>query len=440
MAHERMDRLLGEVYEFRSGLSKPASEFGSGHPFLTFKDVFYNYFVPDTLGDLVNSTDADRDAGDVKRGDVFLTRTSETMEELGMSCVALRDVPFSTFNGFSKRLRPKPGSPIVPEYAGYFFRSPQFRREVTAMSSMSTRSSLNNDILGRLRITLPDVVTQAAIGATLKSLDDKIKQNRETAQALEHLARAIFQAWFVDFEPVKAKAAGATSFPSMPQPVFDALPTRVVDSDIGPVPEGWEVGVVADLCDHISSGGTPGRMNSRFWAGGTIDWFKTGELHDGPLLESLEQITKDGLDNSSCKIWPVGTVLFALYASPTVGRLGVLTRPGASNQAAAGLIARSEVGTPYLMHALLEARTYLQRVAVGSAQQNINQAVLKSHALIVPPSLLTTAYSSAMVPLLALQVALAREGKQLATMRDYLLPKLLSGEMQIYSFALEETT
>ena len=83
---------------------------------------------------------------------------------------------------------------------------------------------------------------QRAIAAVLCALDDKIEQNRRTAQALERLARAIFRAWFVDFEPVKAKAAGATSFPSMPQPVFDALPTRFVESEIGPVPEGWEVG------------------------------------------------------------------------------------------------------------------------------------------------------------------------------------------------------
>ena len=73
------------------------------------------------------------------------------------------------------------------------------------------------------------------------ALDEKIEQNQRTARALERLARAIFRAWFVDFEPVKAKAAGAASFSSMPQPVFDALPTRFVDSDIGPMPEGWEV-------------------------------------------------------------------------------------------------------------------------------------------------------------------------------------------------------
>ena len=88
---------------------------------------------------------------------------------------------------------------------------------------------------------------QRAIAGVLGALDDKIEQNRRTARALERLARAIFRAWFVDFEPVKAKAAGATAFPSMPQPVFDALPTRFVDSEIGPVPEGWEVSALDEL-------------------------------------------------------------------------------------------------------------------------------------------------------------------------------------------------
>ena len=95
---------------------------------------------------------------------------------------------------------------------------------------------------------LPQLDEQRAIAGVLGALDDKIEQNRRTARALERLARAIFRAWFVDFEPVKAKAAGATAFPSMPQPIFDALPTRFVDSDIGPVPEGWEV---KDAVEHL---------------------------------------------------------------------------------------------------------------------------------------------------------------------------------------------
>src|SRR5437879_1334928 len=154
---------LSELYEFGSGLSKPRSEFGFGYGFLSFKDVFENYFVPDRLTQLVNSTEKEREFCSIRRGDVFLTRTSETMDELGMSCVALKDYPGATFNGFTKRLRPKPSTSIVPEYAGYYFRSPRFRRDVTAMSSLSTRASLNNEMLERLSIIVPPTSVQRSI-------------------------------------------------------------------------------------------------------------------------------------------------------------------------------------------------------------------------------------------------------------------------------------
>ena len=93
---------------------------------------------------------------------------------------------------------------------------------------------------------------QRTIEELFDALDDKVEQNRRTARALERLAQAIFRAWFVDFEPVKAKAAGATSFPSMPQAVFDALPTRFVDSKIGPLPEGWELKPLARIATFVN--------------------------------------------------------------------------------------------------------------------------------------------------------------------------------------------
>jgi type I restriction enzyme S subunit len=154
---------LDQLYDFSSGLSKPRAEFGFGRGFLSFKDVFYNYFVPAELSELVNSTEKEQDSCSVKRGDVFLTRTSETIDELGMSCVALKDYPSATFNGFTKRLRPKDDTDVVPEYAGYYFRSPRFRAEVNALSNLSTRASLNNEMLGRLKIVLPNVQEQTTI-------------------------------------------------------------------------------------------------------------------------------------------------------------------------------------------------------------------------------------------------------------------------------------
>ena len=205
---------LTDIYEISSGLSKPADQFGTGFPFLSFKDVFGNYFVPSELSQLVESNKKEQARCSVIRGDVFLTRTSETMHELGMSSVALKDYPQATFNGFTKRLRQKSDSSheVLPEYVGYYFRSPKFRQGMLAFSTMSTRASLNNEMIGRLTIDLPPIEVQTSIASILKCLDDKIKLNRQTNQTLEQIAQAIFKSWFVDFDPVRAKLAAREAF------------------------------------------------------------------------------------------------------------------------------------------------------------------------------------------------------------------------------------
>lgn len=182
---------LTDVYEIRSGLSKPRSEFGFGHGFLTFMDVLNNTFVPHTLTALVNSTDKERELCSVKRGDVFLTRTSETQEDLGMSCVALDDHPEATFNGFTKRLRPKAASYPSPEYAGYYFRSAKFRRDVTAMSSLSTRASLNNQMLSKLTIVLPPKSIGDRYGFQVSSMVKQIQSNHGQSETLAALRDAL---------------------------------------------------------------------------------------------------------------------------------------------------------------------------------------------------------------------------------------------------------
>lgn len=189
---------LDQVYDFGSGLSKSADQFGFGYGFVGFKDVFYNFFLPDKLTQLVNSTTKDRETCSVRAGDVFLTRTSETQEELGMSSVALKDYPDATFNGFTKRLRPKGEIVVVPEFAAYYFRSPVFRRTVTSMSSITTRASLNNTMLSALTIQLPDVAEQQAIGACLKSLDAKVDLLHRQNKTLEAMAETLFRQWFVE--------------------------------------------------------------------------------------------------------------------------------------------------------------------------------------------------------------------------------------------------
>ena len=231
---------LDEVYTITNGLSKKRDEFGFGYEFLAFTDVFNNYFIPNTLSNLVNSTEKEREKCSIKRGDVFLTRTSEKLDELGRSCVALKDYPNATFNGFTKRLRPIGNVEILPEYVGYYFRSPKFRNAVTSMSSMTTRASLNNDMISVLTITVPPLEEQEKIANILSSLDDKIELNNDINKTLEEMAQAIFKRWFVDFE-----------FPNADGKPYKSSGGEMVESDLGMIPKGWEVGTLKDLLDNI---------------------------------------------------------------------------------------------------------------------------------------------------------------------------------------------
>lgn len=188
-----------ELYVSSSGLSKASDQFGYGFPFLSYKDVFNNYYAPEKLNTLVNSIEKDRQKCSVKRGDVFLTRTSETTDELGMSCVALKDYENATFNGFTKRLRPLTEE-IVPEYAAYFFRSSYFRAQCQSLASLITRASLNDGMIRRFKIRFPkEKKCQEKIGKILLTYDSLIENNTKRIRLLEKMAENLYKEWFVRF-------------------------------------------------------------------------------------------------------------------------------------------------------------------------------------------------------------------------------------------------
>nr|WP_321496360.1 restriction endonuclease subunit S [uncultured Methanolobus sp.] len=340
------------------------------------------------------------------------------------------------FSGRCLRIRPNQ-TIIDPGYLSYFFGLPSFKEHIRAIAVGATMPSLNTKILSDVVIYYPKLSEQRTIAHILSTLDNKIECNRRINETLENIAQTIFKSWFVDFNPVRSRAEGQDT--GLPEEIAELFPDSFDETEFGKIPTGWKIGTIESICESITSGGTPSRKNPLFWVNGTIPWFKTGELLDGPLIKSDEHITDAALDGSSCKLWPAGTILFALYASPTVGRLGVLTGPGTSNQAAAGLIAKSEYGVPFLRRLLLEARANLQTIAVGAAQQNINQRVLKSYRTVIPQAAVAAAYSQIISSLDEKQVILSKENHCLSKMRDELLPRLVSGELSVERMGMVES-
>jgi type I restriction enzyme, S subunit len=406
MAGEWKAVSLGELYEFSSGLSKPRSAFGSGYPFLGFKDVFYNSSVPAQLTELVESTEQERIRCSIVRGDVFVTRTSETMDELGMSCVALHDVPNATFNGFTKRLRPKVANTIIPEYARYYFRSPRFRNAVTAMSSLSTRASLNNEMLTRLSLVLPPLKEQEAMGHILGTLDDKIELNRRMSETLEEMARALFKSWFVDFDPVRAKAEGRD--PGLPQHIADLFPSRLVTSEIGDIPEGWCVRKLGDLVELAY--GKALKAESRrdggipvYGSNGRVGW------HDHRLVAG-PGIVVGRKGNPGVVVWvptdffPIDTTFYVL--------------PKMESQC-----------LEFLFYALQLHR--LASLSADSAVPGLNRNLVYMSDQLLPPPRLVAEFGRIVGGLFRRVHACSMESLTLTALRDTLLPKLISGAVRV---------
>ncbi|MBO9879469.1 restriction endonuclease subunit S [Xanthomonas sp. D-99] len=395
---------LAGVYEFSSGLSKPRSEFGSGFPFLSFKDVFYNSAVPTELSELVNSTAQERNRCSVKRGDVFLTRTSETLNELGMSSVALTDIPCATFNGFTKRLRPKQEQVIAPEFARYFFRSGKFRSAVRAMSSMSTRASLNNEMLERLTISFPSFEEQTEIGGILCALDDKIRINRRMNQTLEAMASALFKSWFVDFDGVPQE--------------------EMQESELGLIPKGWRAASLDSIAHYLN-----GLALQKFPPESEVEFLpviKIAQLRAGHAQNADKASTR----LKSEYIVQDGDVLFSWSGTLEVdvwtgGR-------GALNQHLFK-VTSTEVPKWFYYFATRQHLPNFRTIAAGKATTmgHIQRKHLADAKVAVPPTDAMSEFDHTIAPLFEQIINNALQSRTLAQQRDILLPKLISGEFRV---------
>lgn len=290
---------------------------------------------------------------------------------------------------------------------------------------------LRTEVVQAMDVLLPPPEEQRAIAAVLGSLDDKIEQNRRTARALERLARAIFRAWFVDFEPVKSKAAGATSFPSMPQAVFDALPTTFTDSDLGPVPEGWEVQPIGDVVS-VKGGGTPSTKNADYWDGGVHCWATPKDmsrLAHPILLDTERRITDAGLACISSGLLPAGTVLLSSRAP--VGYLALAAVPTAINQGFIAMVCDGPLPSCFVLNWCFESLDAIKARASGTTFPEISKSNFRPMLVVVPPLEVVEAFRALADPLYESVTATQRETGRSVSLRDYLLPQLLNGQVPV---------
>ena len=295
-------------------------------------------------------------------------------------------------------------------YLKYYFLSNVGHQRLKARETGTTVTGIKQSELREVIIDVPPYEIQVRISNILKSLDDKIENNRKINVNLEQQAQALFKSWFVDFEPFKNG--------------------EFIESELGMIPKGWRVERVENLALKMASGGTPKSLNKDYYSG-DIKWFSTKELKDCFLFDSEKHISEDALNNSSAKMFPEGTVLMAIYAAPTVGRLGILTSPATFNQAAVGIVPKENVGSEFIYMSLLSERINLNNLASGAAQQNLNVSIVKNYNILVPEQKVLDEFNRITKSYFTLLKRNANESRRLAELRDTLLPKLMSGELKV---------
>ena len=273
-------------------------------------------------------------------------------------------------------------------------------------------------------IFVPSPQEQRAIAGVLGALDDKIEQNRTTARALERLARAIFRAWFVDFEPMKAKAAGRTSFPCIPQSVFDRLPTHFIDSDIGPVPKGWEVKGIASIATFLN--GLALQKYPPRGDGEDLPVIKIAELRNG----SVDGANLANSDVSAQYVIDDRDLLFSwsgtLEAKFWFGGKGVLNQHLFK-------VTSSHFPSWFSLLWIRQHLPWFRAIAASKATTmgHIKREHLQETQVVVPPSEVLHEANEVIGVIYDLFGQLMIESRKLMAMRDVLLPKLLSGKARV---------
>ena len=265
----------------------------------------------------------------------------------------------------------------------------------------------NRKLIPSFEIPLPPLSTQHRIATILSRYDSLIENYQKQIKLLEEAAQRLYKEWFVDLR-----------FPGHEN-------TKIVDG----VPEGWENKKVKEVCD-TTSGGTPSRSKTEFYTGDIL-WVKTKELNDDFIFDTEEKITEDAIRNSSAKMVPSGSILMAMYGA-TIGKLGIATKELSCNQACCVfLLPEDSTLRLYLYNWLLNSRTLLISMGKGAAQPNLSQDMIKNLEVVVPSSCLLAKFDSKVKPLYRIMSYHSSQLRLLTEARDRLLPKLMSGEIEI---------
>ncbi len=293
----------------------------------------------------------------------------------------------------------------------YFLANQSFIDACNSGSSGTRMPRADWDHLSETEWNIPPYPTQRRIADILSALDDKIELNRQTNATLEAIAQAIFKEWFVDFN-------------------FPGATGELVESELGMIPRGWRADSILVVADLLS-GGTPSTKIDEYW-NGDINWISAKDVSSAQgsfVLDTERKITRLGVKNSSTKILPKLTTI--VTARGTVGSYCILSEPMAMNQTNYGLKAKEQESDYFVFFSLANLVAQLQQASYGTIFDTITTITFEKSKIIIPPYFIIQKFNQLVRPLMETILDNSEQSNTLSKIRDSILPKLISGEIEV---------
>ena len=425
------------VEPVRNGVYKRKEFHGTGAKIVNMGELFAYPRLRDVCMRRIQLSDSEQHRLNVEVGDLLFARRSLVAEGAGKCSVVLEVNEPTAFESSLIRARP---DPIKADslFLYYYFNSPHGLHALDSIRRQVAVAGITGSDLAQLDIPLPPLPEQRAIAHILGTLDDKIELNRRMNQTLESMARAIFQDWFVDFGPVRAKLESQD--PYLPPKLWDLFPEDLMDSELGEIPEGWEVKRIEDVAEHVRMGPFGSSIKVSTFVNDGIPII-SGQHLNGTLLEDggYRFITEEHAARLAKANVRRGDVIFT-----HAGNIGQVAYIPETSQYDRYVISQrqfyvrcgtSEISPIFLVHYFKTQEGQHQLLANTSSTgvPSIARPVtyLRSTQLCVPPKALWSTFHAMATNFLRIVGRNTAEHRVLTSQRDTLLPRLISGELRI---------
>lgn len=418
------DLSLGEFVEITSSKRiKRADYVPDGIPFYRSKEVIEQAKGNKISTELFISEEQfsgiEKKFGAPKPGDILLT----SVGTLGVSWQVEEDTQFyfkdgnlTWFRNFDSKLDSK--------YLMYWLRSRVGQQELDRISIGSTQRALTIVALKSLPFSPPPVSDQKAIAHVLGTLDDKIELNQKMNQTLEEIAKAIFKSWFVDFDPVRAKAEGRST--GLPPEISDLFPDELVDSEIGEIPKGW---VNCEVRSFV-------KLNDQSWSKknhpDSLEYLDLGSIKSNKISE-IETYLWDEAPSRARRVLEIGDTIVGTVR-PGNRSFGFIQRSGITGSTGFAVLTPLKDEYAEFVYLGVCSDTNIERLAHladGGAYPAVSNEIILDTSLVKPTPDLVMSFHKLVSPLIQRLEVAEQESTVLSELRDTLLPKLISGELRI---------